>query len=214
MCSSDLHSITVTETDAAGNQSTASEPITFTVDTTPPSAPGNLVVSNDGGTISGIGEAGSTVTIREGDFTLGTVVVDSQGNFSLTLSPPRINGEILTADATDTAGNTSPTTSAAAPDITPPQTPVILSVIDDVQATTGPVAQNGLTNDRAPTVNGTGEAGSTITIYNGSDALGTVVVPSSGQWSFTPPTPLTDGTWVLTAKATDPAGNPSGISNT
>lgn len=208
------HSITVTETDAAGNQSTASEPIIFTVDTTPPSAPGNLVVSNDGGTISGIGEAGSTVTIREGDFTLGTVVVDSQGNFSLTLSPPRINGEILTADATDTAGNTSPTTSAAAPDITPPQTPVILSVIDDVQATTGPVAQNGLTNDRAPTVNGTGEAGSTITIYNGSDALGTVVVPSSGQWSFTPPTPLTDGTWVLTAKATDPAGNPSGISNT
>ncbi|WP_257895646.1 Ig-like domain-containing protein, partial [Enterobacter roggenkampii] len=138
---------------------------------------------------------------------------DSQGNFSLTLSPPRINGEILTADATDTAGNTSPTTSAAAPDITPPQTPVILSVIDDVQATTGPVAQNGLTNDRAPTLNGTGEAGSTITIYNGSDALGTVVVPSSGQWSFTPPTPLTDGTWVLTAKATDPAGNPSGISN-
>lgn len=207
------HSITVTETDAAGNQSTASEPITFTVDTTPPSAPGNLVVSNDGGTISGIGEAGSTVTIREGDFTLGTVVVDSQGNFSLTLSPPRINGEILSANATDTAGNTSPTTSAAAPDITPPQTPVILSVIDDVQATTGPVAQNGLTNDRAPTVNGTGEAGSTITIYNGSDALGTVVVPSSGQWSFTPPTPLTDGTWVLTAKATDPAGNPSGISN-
>ncbi|MCU6329264.1 type I secretion C-terminal target domain-containing protein, partial [Enterobacter quasiroggenkampii] len=114
---------------------------------------------------------------------------------------------------TDTAGNTSPTTSAAAPDIPPPQTPVILSVIDDVQATTGPVAQNGLTNDRAPTLNGTGEAGSTITIYNGSDALGTVVVPSSGQWSFTPPTPLTDGTWVLTAKATDPAGNPSGISN-
>jgi hypothetical protein len=88
-----------------------------------------------------------------------------------------------------------------------------VSVIDDVQATTGPVGQNGLTNDRAPTVNGTGEAGSTITIYNGSDVLGTVVVPSSGLWSFTPPTPLTDGTWVLTAKATDPAGNPSGLSN-
>jgi hypothetical protein len=49
------------------------------VDTTPPSAPGNLVVSNDGGTISGIAEAGSTVTIREGDVTLGTVVADSEG---------------------------------------------------------------------------------------------------------------------------------------
>ncbi|MGK4624031.1 Ig-like domain-containing protein, partial [Raoultella ornithinolytica] len=46
----------------------------------------------------------------------------------------------------------------------------------------------------------------------GSDVLGTTVVPSSGLWSFTPSTPLTDGTYVLTATATDPAGNPSGIS--
>ncbi|MEZ0532620.1 BapA/Bap/LapF family large adhesin [Enterobacter sp. KB-221C9] len=206
------HSITVTETDAAGNKSAASEPVSFTVDTTPPSAPGNLVVSNDGTSISGIAEAGSTLTIREGNVTLGTAVADSQGNFSLTLTPAKLNGEILTADATDAAGNTGPATSAAAPDLTPPQTPVIVSVIDDVQATTGPVGPNGLTNDRAPTVNGTGEAGSTITIYNGSDVLGTVVVPSSGLWSFTPPTPLTDGTYVLTATATDPAGNPSGIS--
>ncbi|PTM33952.1 adhesin [Enterobacter cloacae] len=207
------HSITVTETDAAGNQSTASAPVTFTVDTTPPSAPGNLVVSNDGGTISGTAEPGSTVTIREGGALVGTpVVADSQGNFSVTLNPPKLNGEILTADATDTAGNTSPTTSAAAPDITPPQIPIIVSVIDDVQATTGPVGPNGLTNDRAPTINGTGEAGSTITISNGSDVLGTVVVPQSGLWSFTPPSPLVDGTYVLTAKATDPAGNQSGIS--
>ncbi|HCT3171598.1 TPA: BapA prefix-like domain-containing protein [Enterobacter asburiae] len=206
------HTITVVETDAAGNQSTASEPIVFTVDTTPPLAPGDLVVSNDGGTITGTAEPGSTVTIREGDVTLGTVVADSQGNFSLTLSPPKINGEILTADATDAAGNTGPATAAASPDITPPQTPIFVSVIDDVQATTGPVGPNGITNDRAPTVNGTGEAGSTITIYNGSDVLGTTVVPSSGLWSFTPSTPLTDGTYVLTATATDPAGNPSGIS--
>ncbi|HHA2300386.1 TPA: BapA/Bap/LapF family large adhesin [Enterobacter asburiae] len=207
------HSITVTETDAAGNLSTASEPVIFTVDTTPPSAPGNLVVSNDGGTISGIAEAGSTVTIREGDAILGTPVADSEGNFSLTLTPPKLNGEILTADATDAAGNTGPATSAAAPDITPPQAPVIVSVIDDVLNTTGPVDQNGLTNDRAPTLNGTGEPGSTITIFNGSDIIGTVVVPSSGLWNFTPPSPLADGTYVLTATATDAAGNPSGLSD-
>ncbi|WP_257896094.1 Ig-like domain-containing protein, partial [Enterobacter chuandaensis] len=68
----------------------------------------------------------------------------------------------------------------------------------------------GLTNDRAPTLNGTGEPGSTITISNGSDVIGTVEVPSSGLWSFTPPSPLVDGTYVLTATATDAAGNPSG----
>ncbi|MGN7910263.1 BapA/Bap/LapF family large adhesin [Enterobacter sp. 22503] len=207
------HTITVVETDAAGNQSAASEPIIFTVDTTPPLAPGDLVVSNDGGTITGTAEPGSTVTIREGDAILGTPVADSEGNFSLTLTPPKLNGEILTADASDAAGNTGPATSAAAPDITPPQAPVIVSVIDDVLNTTGPVDQNGLTNDRAPTLNGTGEPGSTITIFNGSDIIGTVVVPSSGLWNFTPPSPLADGTYVLTATATDAAGNPSGQSN-
>ncbi|HCM9227604.1 Ig-like domain-containing protein [Enterobacter bugandensis] len=207
------HTITVVETDAAGNQSAASEPIIFTVDTTPPLAPGDLVVSNDGGTITGTAEPGSTVTIREGDAILGTPVADSEGNFSLTLTPPKLNGEILTADATDAAGNTGPATSAAAPDVTPPQAPVIVSVIDDVLNTTGPVDQNGLTNDRAPTLNGTGEPGSTITIFNGSDIIGTVAVPSSGLWSFTPPSPLADGTYVLTATATDAAGNPSEQSN-
>jgi len=207
------HSITVVETDAAGNQSAASAPINFTVDTTPPLAPGNLVVSNDGGTISGTAEPGSTVTIRDGNVILGTSVADSVGNFTLTLTQPKLNGETLTANATDAAGNTGPATAAAAPDTTPPQTPVIVSVIDDVQATTGPVGQNGLTNDRAPTLNGTGEPGSTITISNGSDILGTVNVPASGLWSFTPPVPLSNGTYVLTATATDAAGNPSGQSN-
>ncbi|HDC4268212.1 Ig-like domain-containing protein [Enterobacter kobei] len=207
------HSITVVETDAAGNQSAASAPINFTVDTTPPLAPGNLVVSNDGGSISGTAEPGSTVTIRDGNVILGTSVADSEGNFTLTLTPPKLNGETLTANATDAAGNTGPATTAAAPDTTPPQTPVIVSVIDDVQATTGPVGQNGLTNDRAPTLNGTGEPGSTITISNGSDILGTVNVPSSGLWSFTPPVPLSNGTYVFTATATDAAGNPSGQSN-
>ncbi|MEP9176050.1 BapA/Bap/LapF family large adhesin [Enterobacter kobei] len=207
------HSITVVETDAAGNQSAASAPINFTVDTTPPLAPGNLVVSNDGGSISGTAEPGSTVTIRDGNVILGTSVADSEGNFTLTLTPPKLNGETLTANATDAAGNTGPATAAAAPDTTPPQTPVIVSVIDDVQATTGPVGQNGLTNDRAPTLNGTGEPGSTITISNGSDILGTVNVPSSGLWSFTPPVPLSNGTYVFTATATDAAGNPSGQSN-
>lgn len=207
------HSITVVETDAAGNQSAASAPINFTVDTTPPLAPGNLVVSNDGGSISGTAEPGSTVTIRDGNVILGTSVADSEGNFTLTLTPPKLNGETLTANATDAAGNTGPATAAAAPDTTPPQTPVIVSVIDDVQATTGPVGQNGLTNDRAPTLNGTGEPGSTITISNGSDILGTVNVPSSGLWSFTPPVPLSNGTYVFTATATDAAGNPSGQLN-
>ena len=206
------HTITVQITDAAGNQSTASQPITFTVDTTPPQAPA-VVISDDGTTISGTAEPGSTVTIREGGVKIGDVVADDQGNYSLTLTPPKLNGQTLTAEATDQAGNTGPTAPAVAPDTTAAQTPVIVSVVDDVPASTGPVGQSGITNDRTPTINGTGEPGTTITLSNGSTVLGTVVVQASGQWSFTPPTPLADGPYVLTAKAVDPAGNPSGQSN-
>ena len=204
--------LTVIATDDSGN---VSLPATATApDSTPPLAPDNVVVSGDGTTVTGTAEPGSTVTIREGNVTVGQGKANDDGSFSVTLTPPKANGESLTADATDAAGNTGPTTPTVAPDITPAQTPVIISVVDDVQATTGPVAQNGLTNDRTPTINGTGEPGTTITVTSGSTVIGTVTVPASGEWSITPTAPLPDGGHVLTATAVDGAGNPSGSSNT
>lgn len=204
--------LTVIATDGAGN---ASLPNTATApDNTAPLAPDNVVVSGDGTTVTGTAEAGSTVTIRQGDVIVGQAVTDDQGNFSVTLNPPKANGEALTADATDPAGNTGPTTPALAPDITPAQTPVIVSVVDDVPGTTGTIAQGGLTNDATPTISGTGEAGTRIYIYSGSDQIGTFIIPDSGQWSFTPTVHLHEGGHVLSAKAIDAAGNVSGTSNT
>lgn len=153
------------------------------------------------------------MTIRENGVTVGEAKANDDGSFTVTLTPPKANGETLTADATDPAGNTGPTTPAIAPDITAAQTPVIVSVDDDASATTGPVAQNGLTNDRTPTINGTGEPGTTITLSSGGTVIGTVLVPASGVWSITPSSPLADGGHVLTATAVDAAGNPSGPSN-
>ncbi|MCK7359365.1 Ig-like domain-containing protein [Enterobacter roggenkampii] len=204
--------LTVIATDGSGNISlpnTATAP-----DSTAPLAPDNVVVSGDGTTVTGTAEAGSTVTIREGGITVGQAVADDQGNFSVTLNPPKANGEALTADATDPAGNTGPTTPALAPDITPAQTPVIVSVVDDFAPTTGPIAQGGLTNDATPTISGTGEAGTTLFIYSGSAQIGTLVIPPSGQWSFTPSVVLQEGGHVLSAKAIDAAGNASATSNT
>ena len=204
--------LTVIATDGAGN---ASLPNTATApDNTPPLAPDNVVVSGDGTTVTGTAEAGSTVTIRQGDIIVGQAVTDDQGNFSVTLNPPKANGEALTADATDPAGNTGPTTPALAPDITPAQTPVIVSVVDDVPGTTGTITQGGLTNDATPTISGTGEAGTRLYIYSGSDQIGTLIIPSSGQWSFTPTVHLHEGGHVLSATAIDAAGNASGTSNT
>ncbi|EDR6331013.1 hypothetical protein CBK21_005276, partial [Salmonella enterica subsp. enterica serovar Hillingdon] len=61
-------------------------------------------------------------------------------------------------------------------------------------------------------LSGTGEAGTTISIYNGSALVGTAQVQANGSWSFTPSTSLGAGVWNLTATATDAAGNTSAAS--
>ena len=166
--------LAVTATDGSGNTSPSG--FADAPDSTPPLAPENVVISADGTTVTGTAEPGSTVTIRENGVKVGEAVADDQGNFSVDLIPPKANGEALTADATDTAGNTGPTAPFDAPDITAAQTPVITGVEDDALDVTGPVSQNGLTNDKTPTINGTGEPGTTITLYSGTTEIGTAVV--------------------------------------
>jgi len=182
-------------------------------DTTKPLAPDNPVVSGDGTKVTGTAEPGSTVTIREDGVKIGEGKADDQGNFSVTIAPPKLNGETLTAEAADKAGNTGPTANATAPDITPAQTPTIVSVEDNAANVTGPVPQNGLTNDNTPTITGTGEPGTLVYIYSGDTQIGTANVLSNGSWSFTPVVHLPEGGHVLTAVAVDDALNRSETSN-
>lgn len=182
-------------------------------DTTKPLAPDNPVVSGDGTKVTGTAEPGSTVTIREDGVKIGEGKADDQGNFSVTIAPPKLNGEILTAEAADKAGNTGPTANATAPDITPAQTPTIISVEDNVANVTGPVPQSGLTNDNTPTITGTGEPGTLVYIYSGDNPIGTANVLPNGSWSFTPTVHLAEGGHVLTAVAVDDALNRSETSN-
>ncbi|STQ09803.1 putative outer membrane adhesin like protein [Enterobacter cloacae] len=194
------HSITIKQTDAAGNQSAESQPVNFTVDTTPPALP--VIAINPVGT-QGYRHRRARQQNRHHQQQrrrgFGRATTDGNGNFVATLSPAQTNGEQLSVVATDAAGNQSPAASLTAPDTTPD----ILSVVDDQPGVTGPISQNGITNDRTPTLNGTAEPGSTITIHSGGDVLGTVVVPSSGQWTFTPSTPLAEGAHVLTATSSN-----------
>ena len=71
-----------------------------------------------------------------------------------------------------------------------------------------------ITNVTTPTVNGTAEAGSTVTLYDtdSTTILGNTTADGSGKWSITSST-LSEGTHRLTAKATDPVGNVSGASD-
>lgn len=202
----------VIASDAAGNDSQPGH--ADAPDTTDPLAPTNLVVSDDGTTVTGQAEPGSTVSIKGPDgVEIGSGKTGDNGDFSVTLSPPQVNGEKLTADATDLANNTGPTAPVTAPDTTPAQTPEITSVYDDALNVVGDVANGGLTNDPTPTIRGTGEPGTTLYLFSGSDQIGTLVIPQSGNWEFTPSVHLREGGHVLTATAIDDAGNASGTSN-
>ncbi|MCG8163828.1 hypothetical protein JMY81_23895, partial [Brenneria goodwinii] len=146
--------VTVTATDAAGNVST---PTTATApDLTAPSAPADLQVAEDGTSVSGSAEAGSTVTLTDADGNvLGSVTVGEDGNFSVPLTPALTNGEEVSAVASDAAGNASAPVSVAAPDLTAPAAPADLLIAAD-----------------GTSVSGNAEAGSIVTI---TDADGNVL---------------------------------------
>lgn len=179
-----------------------------TPDTTPPDAPSSLTFSSDGKTVTGTAEPGSTITLKDANGNvIGTGKTGSDGNFTVSLGTPLINGEHVTATATDAAGNTSQSATVTAPDLTAPDAPTIGSVTDDVGPQTGALTNGSSTNDQRPQLSGTAEAGSTVTIYDGGIAIGTAVVSSNGTWTFTPSVDLSESTHQITVRATDAAGN-------
>lgn len=64
-----------------------------------------------------------------------------------------------------------------------------------------------VTTNNAPPLSGTAEPGATVTVFVNGNVVGTAVANANGMWTFTPPTPLADGTYVVSVSARDPAGN-------
>ncbi|MFY0405747.1 Ig-like domain-containing protein [Solicola sp. PLA-1-18] len=207
------HTVTATQTDAAGNASPASPGRTFTVtapDTTPPPVP--TITSPLPGsstpdttpTVSGTAEAGATVTVREGALVLCQDEADAQGDWSCTVSPALSPGaHSITATAADAAGNTSQATPSVGFTVTALDTTAPLAPVIDQPAT-------GTTSpDATPTVSGRGEAGATVTVLAGATPVCTAVVDRLGTWSCTVSPALAVGTYTLTATQADDAGNVS-----
>ncbi|RTQ73356.1 Ig-like domain-containing protein, partial [Acinetobacter baumannii] len=96
----------VTFTDAAGNSSSVNDTHTYTVDTVAPNAP-VLDPINATDPVSGQAEPGSTVTVTYPDGTTATVVAGTDGSWSVPNPGNLVDGDTVTATATDPAGNTS-----------------------------------------------------------------------------------------------------------
>ncbi|WP_425249659.1 Ig-like domain-containing protein, partial [Enterobacter hormaechei] len=84
---------------------------------------------------------------------------------------------------------------------------------DDAGSVTGSLSQNAVTDDTRPQISGTAKAGSTVTIMDGSNVLGTTTAGADGTWSFTPSVDLGRGEHTFTATAKDPMGNESASSS-
>jgi hypothetical protein len=206
-----IHSVTARATDAAGNTSPTSSPRSFTVDTVAPLVPevltpaSSAVVNTSRPVISGTVEASSTVTISIDGTVVGTAAASASGSWSFTPSTALAEGaHSVTARATDTAGNTSSSSS--------PRSFTVDTVAPSVPVVTTP-ASNAVVNTSRPVVSGTAEAGSTVTISVDGTVTATATANASGSWSFTPGTALADGTHSVTARATDVAGNTSSTSS-
>ena len=219
------HTFTVTATDAAGNARTSGT-FPIVIDTAAPAPAENIVINDNVGdkqgpvgsgdttddqspTLSGEAEPGSTVDIYDNDEKIGSVIVDDEGKWSYTPEKPLDKGDHeITTTVTDPSGNTSEPSPGISFTVDPdPNQVTVGEVVDDQGPIVGNLKPGTVTDDARPELSGKGKPGSTVTIKDGDDVLGSTVVDPDGNWTFTPEQDLADGDHSLTVVSTDPAGN-------
>ncbi|MFY0670117.1 MAG: Ig-like domain repeat protein, partial [Alteromonas stellipolaris] len=191
------YTATVTATDADGNTGTNSG--TVVIDITAPAAP--TVDAGNGTEITGTAEAGATVNVDvDGDGTPDfTVIADGDGNWSVTPTTPLADGVVVTATATDEAGNVSAPAS------------------DTVDAVAPVVAINDLTtNDATPELTGSVDDPSAIVVVTIDGVDYTATNNGDGSWTLADDAvaTLADGSYTATITATDADGNVGSNSGT
>ncbi|MCF4803878.1 Ig-like domain-containing protein, partial [Acinetobacter baumannii] len=179
--------LSISAEDLAGNKSTIQ-----TILADDKTAPIGLTVAIDtaGKFVTGVTEANAVVTIKN---TVGTVVgtatADTAGKYSITLDKVYLNGESLSATASDQSGNATAPKTIIAPDTTAP------SSLTASIGTAGKV------------VTGVTEANAVVTVKNAAGiVVGTGTADATGKYSVTLDKAYLNGE-SLSITATDKAGN-------
>nr|WP_276319394.1 Ig-like domain-containing protein [Cronobacter condimenti] len=174
----------------------------------------NAAEVSTGGALSGstgVSGAGQTVTVQFGGASYNAVV-DSSGNWSVTLPPAALQGLTdgdapLTVTATDAAGNQNVAQSTVTVDLTAP-----LLTLDDI---TGNNIVNATEAAQPLTISGSATPydpvnPQTVLVQIGGQSY-SALVQSDGTWSVTLPagalTTLPDGPVSVIATVSDAAGN-------
>ncbi|HET9553053.1 MAG TPA: Ig-like domain-containing protein, partial [Anaeromyxobacteraceae bacterium] len=207
--------LAATATDAAGNVSGCSTPVTYVHDDRPQTAPAVATApaspsSNAAPHVTGTAEAASTVTIY-GSATcagapLATGAASAAGAFDLAVTVATNATTQLAATATDAAGNVSPCSAAVAylHDDRPPAAPALVA--------TRPASPSP---SLTPTVDGTAEASALVRLYAGTGCAGPELsqgyADAAGAFHVQV-TVASNVTTSLSATAADAAGNVSACS--
>ncbi|MFE8605091.1 adventurous gliding motility protein AgmC [Archangium violaceum] len=198
------HTFEVRATDAAGNVDPTPASYTWTVDA---AVPDTTIVSGP--------PARTNATSATFDFSSSEAGVTYECSldgaaFTACADPETFTGldertHTLQVRARDASGNVDPTpaTYTWTVDLTPPAVPVVVSP-----------APNSIVDTLTPVISGTAEPHSTVTIIIDGTEVGTATTDASGNWSYTPTTPLTPGEHEVQVRATDEAGNSSPTSST
>ncbi len=226
LLSAGVHAIKVRASDAAGNTSTFTQPLSVTIDTTAPAVPSvpDLAAVSDSGVsntdnitsvttpiFNGKGAVGSTVTLYDGATVIGTAKADATGNWSIKSSLLSAGVHAIKAQASDTAGNASAFTQSLSVtiDTTAPAAPTVPNLA--AASDSGVSNTDNITNVTTPIFNGKGDVGSKVTLYDGSTAVGTTRADALGNWSVKSSL-LSAGVHAIKARASDTAGNASAFS--
>ena len=170
-------------------------------------------------TLEGTGTPGSTVTVYDGDEVVGETMVAPDGTWQITLPPPAAGAHSLVAKQLGADGKEQ---AASAPvELTVADGQIVVAtpaVVAEATAATGvatavpsaaPVAGKApeikrpvaaaLKAGEPVVLEGTGEPGTTVTLYDGDQVVAETVVAPDGTWTMTVP-PLAAGTHSLAAK--------------
>ncbi|MCG9558317.1 Ig-like domain-containing protein [Vibrio kanaloae] len=148
-----------------------------------------------------------TVNFNGTDYTTDNGLVIADGKWTLDVTGTTLEDASydVTATVTDTAGNSDSATQTIVVD-----TQIGTPTIDLVASSdSGDSDTDNLTNDKTPTfaLGNIDDDVDTVEVFNGDTSLGNATQAEDGSWSFTPSGDLADGTYDLSVKVTDDAGN-------
>ena len=153
------------------NVSTTAPTVTEALRVVTGSSSSGQITSND--TVTGTGLANTVVHFTiDGSAIAATVTADATGAWSFTPTGLADGAHTIVASQTDGFGNTGTASLSFTLDTTAPVVAI--------------TSAGGPTNQASQTITGTvdtADAGATVTLLDGTSALGTAVVQPNGSWS-------------------------------